>query len=73
MGELDAFKSYRIVCTSKAQHEFTSVEITEIDIEILIDLLRELKAHENEIRKVRQELETQIQRYKIRKIMSYLE
>jgi hypothetical protein len=35
-----------------------------------MDHLRELKAHEDEIRKVRQELETQVQRYKMRKIIS---
>ena len=70
MGELHSFKSYRVVCTSKAQRESASEEITNINVELLMDHLRELKAHEDEIRKVRQELETQVQRYKMRKIIS---
>ena len=70
MGELNDFKSYRVVCTSKAQRESASEEITNINVELLMDHLRELKAHEDEIRKVRQELETQVQRYKMRKIIS---
>ena len=70
MGELNNFKSYRVVCTSKAQQESASEDITNINVELLMDHLWELKAHEDEIRKVRQELETQVQRYKMRKIIS---
>jgi len=58
------------VCTSKAQQESASEDITNINVELLMDHLWELKAHEDEIRKVRQELETQVQRYKMRKIIS---
>ena len=70
MGELNSFKSYRVVCTSKAQQESASEDITNINVELLMDHLWELKAHEDEIRKVRQELETQVQRYRMRKIIS---
>jgi hypothetical protein len=44
-------------------------EIAEGDINMFTDLLAELRAHENEIRKVRQGLETRVQTYKIRTII----
>jgi hypothetical protein len=60
---LNDFKSYRVVCYSKAEQESVSEEISNFNVELLMDHLRELKAHEDEIRKVRQELETQVQRH----------
>jgi hypothetical protein len=70
MEELYNCKSYYEICYPKAQQEITSEEITNNNIELLTDNLRELKAHEEEIRKVRQELETQLQRYKMKKLIA---
>ncbi len=70
MGELNNFKSYRVACTFKARQESASEVITDINVESLMDHLLELKSHEDEIRKVRQELETQVQRYKMHKLIA---
>ena len=58
------------MCYSKAQQDSTLEEITNNNVELLMDHLRELKAHEYEIRKVRQELETQLQKYKMKKLIT---
>jgi hypothetical protein len=64
----DDYRSYRIICPSKAQQELLSQKATDANIELLTDLVLEFKAHENEIRKIRQELEIQVQRYKMNKL-----
>ena len=66
---LNDFKSYHIFCTSKAQQKYASEEITNNNVELLLDYLRVLKEHEDEIRKIRQELEIQMQKYKINKLI----
>jgi len=64
----DDFNSNRTVCISKARQELLSKKVTDANIELLMDLVSEFKAHESEIRKIRQELETQVQRYKMNKL-----
>jgi len=64
----DDYKSNRTACTSKAQQELLSKKVTDANIELLTDLVAEFKAHESEIRRIRQELETQIQRYKMNRL-----
>ena len=70
MGELNNFRSYREACVNKAQRESAIKGITNVNIELYEAHLRELKSHEDEIRRVRQELETRLQRNKLRKIIS---
>jgi hypothetical protein len=66
---LNDFKSYRVVCIYRAQQESAVKGITKVNVESLIGHLRELKEHEDEIRKVRQELETQVQIYNMSKLI----
>ena len=68
MDAHDDYKSNRTVCTSKARQELSSKKVSDANIELLTDLVLEFKAHESEIRKIRQELETQVQRYKMNKL-----
>ena len=68
LGEPDAFEIIRLECSYQAE-VCAAGEIAEGDIDMFTDLLAELRAHENEIRRVRQGLETRVQTYKIGKII----
>jgi hypothetical protein len=69
LDELDSFVLIRLACSNKAE-VCASREVTDNGIEGLMDLQVELRAHENEIRKLRQELETRIQTHRMREIIS---
>jgi len=69
LGELDTFVGIRLACSNKAK-VCAAVDVTDAGIEKLMDLQAELKGHENEIRRVRQELEIRIQTHRMREIIS---
>jgi hypothetical protein len=69
LDELNSFELIRLACSNKAE-VYASREVTDKEIERLMDLKAELKDHENEIRKLRQELETRIQTHRMREIIS---
>ena len=58
-----------MACIYKAQQESAVKGITKFNVESHIGHLRELKKHEDEIRKVRQELETQVQMHNMSKLI----
>jgi len=68
LGEPDTFEIISLVYSYQAE-VCAAGELAEGDIEMFMDLLAELRAHENEIRRVRQGLETRVQTYRIRKII----